>query len=368
MLRYPADTPGIAPAGPANSDNRILSAWRPPAVTVVTTSAQCRALADDWICFLAIAATALSLLNWPIAAAAHVVDPNLWGTDGNVVTMARSGNTLYVGGAFTMAGPNSGGGAPVDRETGKAIAGYPRVTGTVSTVIPDGVGGWYVGGSFVAVGGVPRANLAHILASGRVTDWTPDPDGEVLALARDGQTLYVGGLFNHIGGQPRGFIAALDLATGAVTAWDPRADLQVRALLLYRDGLYVGGDFSSIGGQGRSRAAELDLSTGRATEWNPDVQVGWCSVHALAALGDTIYIGGEFSSLGAIPRQHLAAVSAKTGFPTAWDPGVTGPNNMYYGGPFVNALVVQGNTVYVGGHFTGIGGQVRGGLAQVDLA
>src|SRR6516225_4021427 len=123
MLRYPADTPGIAPAGPANSDNRILSAWRPPAVTVVTTSAQCRALADDWICFLAIAATALSLLNWPIAAAAQVVDPNLWGTDGNVVTMARSGNTLTLAGRSQWRGLTAEAGPPWTARRARRLQG-----------------------------------------------------------------------------------------------------------------------------------------------------------------------------------------------------------------------------------------------------
>ena len=66
-------------------------------------------------------------------------------------------------------------------------------------------------------------------------------------MARSGQTLYVGGLFKHIGGEPRGYAAALDVGTGRATGWDPEPNRQVRALLPYRGRIYVGGDFTAWG-------------------------------------------------------------------------------------------------------------------------
>jgi hypothetical protein len=45
---------------------------------------------------------------------------------------------------------------------------------------PDGSGGCYIGGNFNNVGGVPRNNLARVLANGTVDpNWDPDPDGMV---------------------------------------------------------------------------------------------------------------------------------------------------------------------------------------------
>ena len=35
------------------------------------------------------------------SARAQTIDPDLWGVDNRVFAVARSGNTLYVGGAFT---------------------------------------------------------------------------------------------------------------------------------------------------------------------------------------------------------------------------------------------------------------------------
>jgi putative pyrroloquinoline-quinone binding quinoprotein len=283
------------------------------------------------------------------------------------VTVVRSGRTVYVGGAFNMAGPVTGSGVPVHRTTGQIMFPYPRVTGTLRCVVPDGSGGWYVGGTFVAVGGMPRSNLAHLLRDGGVDDWSPDPDGEVLALALKGTTLYVGGAFTRVSGLPRRNIAALDVASGAATSWAPEADHAVRALMVHQGRLYVGGDFGSLGGQVRNSLAEIDLTTGAASDWNPDVGFSGTpgSVRALAALQDTIYVGGLFWTVGSAPRRHLAAVISTTGAPTSWNPDVTGPNDSVFGDPYISVLGVKGGSIYVGGHFTGIGSQSRSGLAEI---
>jgi hypothetical protein len=282
-------------------------------------------------------------------ASAQQLEPNLWGTDGTVSAVVRSGNTIYIGGAFTMVGPNTGGGVPVDRVTGDPIAPFPRVAGEVKAVIPDGSGGWYIGGSFVAVGGVQRSNLAHILADGQVASWAPDPDEEVLALALEGRTLYVGGSFTTIGGQARSHIASLDAMISTVNAWDPGADGRVRAILLDRGRLYVGGDFTTIGGAARNSLAELNRGTGVTTSWDPDVGFfgGPGSVHALAARGDTVYVGGNFWTVGLQLRRNIAAVDVATGLATDWNPDVTGPDDRYYGNPYVRALAVEDTSIFV---------------------
>lgn len=313
------------------------------------------------VCLVACAA-------FSIPAHAQWTQDQLWGTDGTVTAIVRSGSTLYVGGAFNTAGPVSGGGVPVARSTGNPLLPFSRVAGVVRTVVPDGSGGWFIGGSFVSVGGQLRANLARILANGQVADWAPDPDGDVLVLTLNGPHLFVGGSFSRIAGQTRRHLAELDVTGGGLSSWDPSPDQQVCALLVHQGALYVGGNFDSVAGQVRSRAAAFELATGTLTQWNPDVQVGICDVRALAALGDTIYVGGLFSSVGGVPRRHLAAVDAQTGVTTSWDPSLTGPDDLFFGDPFVNVLAISGNTIYVGGHYTGIGGAARNGLAQIDLA
>ena len=55
--------------------------------------------------------------------------------------------------------------------------------------------------------------------TGFVTTWNPNANSYVNSLLRDGSTVYAGGSFTNIGGQPRNYIAALSIGSGSATAW-----------------------------------------------------------------------------------------------------------------------------------------------------
>jgi hypothetical protein len=147
------------------------------------------------------------------------VNTSLWVANGNVIDVALSGTTLYLGGAFTYVGPLTGGFAALDAGSGAPNLALPPTNGTVRVVVPDGSGGWYIGGEFTTVGGYPRNRLAHLKADGELDfRWDPSASGGVRALAMDGSTVYAGGFFTTIGGQARNYIAALDATSGEATA------------------------------------------------------------------------------------------------------------------------------------------------------
>ena len=302
-----------------------------------------------------------------------VADPNLWGADGIVSSIVRSGNTLYIAGAFRSVGENSGGGVPFDTRTGAPLAGFPKVAGQVQAVIGDGAGGWYIGGDFTAVGGLPRSALAHILADGSVADWSPSVTGSpgvnyppvVRALAlRDGR-LYVGGGFRAIGGMPRMNIGCVDAETGGVVDWDPgtAAGDYVLALAVHDSTLFVGGQFTSIGGQPRSHLAALDATTGVVLPWRADANN---DVFTLRVRGDTLYVGGSLSYIGGQSRNLLAALDANTGAVLPFDAKAAGVFLPYSVSPCVRALSAFGDTLLAAGNFTQIGGQSRLSLAAID--
>jgi hypothetical protein len=140
-------------------------------------------------------------------------------------------------------------------------------------------------------------------------------------------------------------------------------------LLVHHERIYVGGDFSSIGGMARNSIAALDPESGEPDMWNPDIGFSGTpgSVRALAARDDVIYVGGWFWSVGINRREHLAAISVASGLATAWDPRVTGPDDLYFGSPYVKTIELRGTAIFVGGHFTGVAAKPRSGLAQLDL-
>lgn len=308
-------------------------------------------------------------------------------TNGPVNAVVRAGDTIYIGGRFDRVGPRTGPGVEVGLD-GSENPGMPEVSGagptslfgaggSVTAVAPDGSGGWFIGGLFTHVGGVPRTNLAHIRADGSVDpSFAPDVNDAVRSLAVSGTTVYAAGSFTSIGGQTRNRIAALDAADGTVTGFNPDANAPVEALAISSDGstVYAGGRFTVIGGLPRVAIAALNASDGRATPtFNPtatNVSGGVGVIKALAISDSTLYVGGTFNTIGGLPRNNMAALSlglpldgiAVPGFDPNPSRGTCGPCGS------VAALSVSGSTVYAGGLFDTIGGQPRRYLAGLDAA
>jgi trimeric autotransporter adhesin len=324
-------------------------------------------------------------------------NPSAWVTDGTVYAIAPAGPITYIGGNFNYVGPNTGAFVSLDPATGYATSPYARVNGPVFAVIPDGSGGWYIGGNFTGVLGVARNNLAHILADGSLDlNWNPDVTGSVSCLAKSGGTIYIGGAFARVNNQTRNFLAAIDAATGALLTWNPDANGPVHALAIGRGGVYVGGEFTSVGNQTRNCLAAVDISgTGTVTAWNPDAN---SAVHALAVSGTAVFAGGEFTYLGGQEKYYLAALDDVTGEPRDWAPGSSTvwslatsptPGALYAGGssgitayntssgevkwswidyeknPTIFALAVDGLNLYAGGG-SGLNTQVTGYLLALD--
>ncbi len=226
-----------------------------------------------------------------------------------------------------------------------------------------------------ALGGQARNGLAALnTITGQATNWNPGLDfspygrGHVAALAVSGQTVYAGGEFSSIGGRPRDYLAALDAGTGMATDWNPsltsdQGNLGVYSLALSGSTVYAGGYFTSVDGQPRNGLGAINTTTGQPTSWNPDPQGGYLGVHALTTSHQAVYVGGGFESIGGKQRHHIAAIDAATGQATSWNPGASlspARNARVY------ALAAPGGTVYVGGSFNAIGGQERRRIAAID--
>jgi hypothetical protein len=289
--------------------------------------------------------------------------------------MARSGNTLYIAGSFRSVGENSGGHVPFDARTGDALRPFPKVAGSVYVSVPDGKGGWYIGGDFAAVDGKPRSCLAQIRADGSVSDWDPKVSGSpeyidppaVSAIAVRDDHVYVAGGFQGIGGVPRLNLGCVDRQSGAVLDWsaDTRGAAWVYALAIHEGTLFVGGAFDTLGGQPRGNLAAVDMASGVVTPWRADV-VGW--VNALLVREDTLYVGGTFLGINFQDRPMLAAVVIPTGQLLPFDAHAMGVVVDYYPPPEVRAMVLVGDTLYVAGSFTQIGGEIRSSIAALNVA
>jgi hypothetical protein len=150
----------------------------------------------------------------------------------------------------------------------------------------------------------------------------------------------------------------VDPTSGLATAWNPNANGAVQTLLPGPNVIYVGGDFTSVGGMPRSRIAALDINTFQATTWNPNADN---SVRNLLAVDNTIYVGGSFGKIGGEFRNRIAAVDSVSGLATVWDPNAAGTGQIA-----VFALAGSGSGIFAGGNFTTLGGEFRNRLAALD--
>ncbi len=297
------------------------------------------------------------LTAWCVVAgvARASVDPTFPNTDGAVHSQLLVGDTLYVGGAFARVGGSVTGGLVVtDSATGSTLPGPSQTTGSVYALAADGQGGWYVGGDFASIGGVARANLAHVRADGTLDAWNPGASSGVLSLAVSGGVVYAAGCFAIIGGELRHRIAAIDAATGVVLPWDPDADDCVRTLAVSGTTVYAGGGFTSMGGQPRSRFAAIDATSGAVLPLDPGAD---SNVNGIVADGSTVYVGGEFTSFGGEARAYVAAFDSASGGLLPWNPGVQGA---------VLSIARGGSTLFAAGLFVGVAGVQRMAVAAID--
>ena len=286
-----------------------------------------------------------------------------------VSDIAVSGSTVYIGGEFSGADDIGGSAtrnylAAVDATTGAPTSWDPEPSGNVDAIFPTGDTVTIAGG-FAGVNGVARSNAAALDAgTGALTGWNPDVNAPVYALIADGSEVYLGGDFNGAGSVNAGSqvirdgLAAVDSTSGQlVLNFNPQEIPMVDALLLSGNTLYVGGQFSGVIGQGVYRAylAAVDAGTGNVTAWNPPSPDEF--VTALALSGTSLYVGGNFTAVGASTRNYAAAFDTGSGALLPWNPS---PDSI------VRTLVVSGSTVYLGGYFANVDATPRAGVAAVD--
>src|SRR5215212_2526459 len=327
-------------------------------------------------------------------------------TNGRVAAILVVGNTVYIGGDFTAVRPP--GAAPGTREvprahlaafrvdTGKLRRWNPHPNGSVTALAASARRHTvYIGGTFNKLAGVRRHNLGAVNAkTGSATHFHVNTHGAVLALARSGSRLYLGGEFDTVKHKPRSHVAAVTLRGRLVRSWHPRANSFVRSIRVAQHGtrVYLGGAFSTVNGHHSQFLAKLSAK-GRLLPWrrHPDNPVwslvlasrhvfagtnglgghvtaftrrgrrAWSvdadgGVQSLAWFHGAIIAGGHFRNICdgmtgrdcttvLAARNKLVSLNAGTGAVNSWNPSANS-------GLGVFALARTASKLYVGGVFT----------------
>ncbi len=230
----------------------------------------------------------------------------------------------------------------------------------------------FVSGDFERIGGSDRVGVGALSAvSGALESWDPAPflvspleysTGGLLMTRPGGSNLVT-----------RRYVAAIDRATGLATAWNPNdagrvllhQPSPVSALAV--DDVHV---YFASATTGEVRRADLTTADVDQT-WRVVVsRAGGLpgTVTTLTIIGGLVYLGGEFAEISGLtitstPRRALAAVG-KDGALNVWAPVLDSLDP----GTLLRSMLAVGRTIYLGGDFTTVGSQYRPGFAAVDAA
>ena len=297
------------------------------------------------------------------------------GLDNTCQAMAISKSGLvYVGGIFTF--EFGGGGIGLNR-----IAVYDPATNTwaslnnglnnsVLDIVINDNGQVYVCGSFddIQGGGGNTLNLIarwnpvtstwHAMGAGPGFEWVGF-FANAMTLSPNCRTLYVGGSFMDEFGMLQDLerIAQYDIEADTFSPMGSGANSNVLALAASETGeIYAGGDFTVIGGAAASHIAKWNgtafTALGEGAEGN--------YISEIYVKGGSVYAGGRFTSAGGLDLVDSFAVWREG----SWSrPPVDLPDSSL-GYSTVDAVLVRGREVYLGGVF----GWVAGGLTNALTA
>lgn len=293
------------------------------------------------------------------------------GVTPGVYSLAEFQGRIFIGGKFTTVA-----GAPRARFAAVLGSGLldaaviAHTGGIVRAIACDGTR-LGLGGELASVGGVVRDNVAALdLQTGGALDWNPRVTGGVVrSLSLGASNVYVGGSFSNVGDSTRRFLAAIDTATALATGWNPAPDSAVRVVLYHPLRTYVGGHFRNIGGAARNIVAAVSNTTGLALPFNAFLSRSvngstnnnnFMYVRSLAIQNTTLYIGGLFTRITSpalVVRNFVCSVDYTSGALNAWNPNM---------GASVNCIVPTASAIYLGGEFFFQFEQPRACVAALD--
>ena len=335
----------------------------------------------------------LDLTGWDVSASREATAPG--GSQEGLASVLQADGSLRAGvaGSFDVSGYRmelTATGAPrfVPAQAGCGTADWDAqfalANGTNDAVRALAVMGnaIYVGGDFIAAGNVAANRVAKFDTMTNTWSALSQGDGNgvsdtVSALAVSGNNLFVGGLFTtaNLGGTG----ATPEITANRVAKFDTMANTWsalsqgdgngvdnpgVRALAVSGNSLLVGGQFTTanLGGTGATpaisanRVAKFDTM---ANTWSALSQGDGngvnSSVFALAVSGNSLFVGGSFTTanLGGTGATPAIAANRIAKFDTTtntWSAISQGDGNGVNGNN-VFALAVSGNSLFVGGDF-----------------
>ncbi len=274
--------------------------------------------------------------------------------DGYIGQIRHEGDKVYIIGSFKMAGDlYKSGIKQIDAVTGEITSWDPKIKTNphwLNCVLPDG-DRVYIGGTFDTVNNLPRKGIVAVdNVTGALLDWNPWNNGTpfwVNSMAKSDSLVYIGGVFNSIGGANRKNTAAIRKSDGTATDWNPGPNGEIAAIALSEKRVYLGGNFNYISGQFQPSYASVDIESGNLHNMS---RLSCTPPQCINVVNDTIYLGADFKSITGIPQYALRAFSDSSGEVLNWIPLLD--KKSYYSSDNVREIIGSSERLILAGLFS----------------
>ena len=199
-----------------------------------------------------------------------------------------------------------------------------------------------------AINGNPISNVIPRIGGNAINEIVADTMSDLL---------YLAGNLNSFFNEPCSNVVTLKISDNTIGSIKPNVNGTVYSLHVLDNSLFLGGSFTSVGGVSRNHAAAYNINTGALTDWNPNIKGS--TVNAIAVKDNQVIIGGNFNKVGTQVRNNLVSVDATD---ATVNPLLANTNHS------VRALLLSNNTLYAAGDFTSMNDITREKLAAINLS
>jgi len=225
----------------------------------------------------------------------------------------------------------------------------------------------YIGGSFTSYNGIQRTRLARVNSDGSLDasfNVGTGPGATIWAtlLQNDGKII-AAGEFTSVNGFSRLHIARFNPDGSLDQSFDPGTNGPndtIWSAVLQTDGkVLIGGDFTTVGGLSRNHVARLNADGTVDTTFDPGTGTDGTVFTIALGVNSKIWIGGGFTTANLAPYSRFARLNADGSLDASFDPGTGADDTVYSIAPQADG------TVYVGGIFTTFNGTHRLGFTRL---
>jgi uncharacterized delta-60 repeat protein len=230
-----------------------------------------------------------------------------------------------------------------------------------------------IGGKFTTVNGVGRNRIARLNSDGSLDEsFSPGsgtgggdiPYVNTIALQEDGAVL-IGGYFLSVNGAPRNRIARLRANGPLDGSFDPGsgADSFVYTICLQPDGkIVIGGEFTHFRGADRRHLARLNPDGTLDSTFNIGAGADNSAVNYIARQSNgKLIVAGNFSIINGAAQPFLARLETNGSIDKAFE-SAAHPNAA------IAVIAIQpDDKVVIGGNFTRIGATPRNRIARLNI-